>query len=356
VNDFIERRGGGLIILGSNDHSGSILSRSSGLAHLSPANLASGDVSNSKGEGATFLAPTDEGIAEGLFHSRTDGDDFEKLGPISTSYLKVGSLKPGAKPFATDSSIAGPQSPVLVAGQTYGLGRTLLVSPSDSWRAMLATESDEQNHFATFWQSLTFWASGGAEPRSYISIASPSIRQGEGLTAYLTARDEAFNPLASLTIEAEIEVTSSDGEGTVEKLPLIVEQVADAPEAYRLSSGGLSEGRGVLRVRVQTPGREGDDLSLAFDLRSEDWRLRETPDLLDRLEQAAVESGGRVFGIQETDRLITRLMGLETGSVPVQYTFKLRDSVALAFILPLLFATEYLLRRVMIERPRGGEG
>jgi hypothetical protein len=352
VNDFIERRGGGLIILGSNDHSGSILSPSSRLAHLSPAIVSLGDASNAGREGTTFLVPTDEGIAEGVFHSQTNGSAFEKLGPISTAYLKVGSLRPGARAFATDGSFTGPQSPVLVAGQSYGLGRTLLVAPSDSWRPMLETASDERNDFYTFWQNLAFWSAGRAEPPSYLSLAGASISESKGLTFYLTARDDAFNPLAAFAIEAEIDVTSPESEGAVERFPVIVERMADAPGIYRLSSRVFGEGAGILRARIQAPGREAETLSLEFDTGRKNLRQDGTPDLLDRLEIYAGESGGRVFGVQETDELITMLRGLPTASIPIQSAFKLRDSIALAFLLPLLLAAEYLLRRVALHKKK----
>jgi hypothetical protein len=352
ISDFIERRGGGLVILGSNDFSGSIISPSSPLAHLSPADVSISarglDLSKSetlKDERATFLVPTVEGQAEGLFQSLTPGGAFDRLGPVSTAYLEVGSLRPGAVAFARDGSITGDLSPVLLAGQSFGHGRTLLVSPADSWRMTLAETGGERDHFSTFWQNLALWASARAERRSFLRLASATISTGERATAYLTARDVAFQPLAELSIEAELEYSNAGNEGGVQHFPVLVEAVAGSPAIYKLSSPVLQEGKGTFKVKVQAAGHDDQTLSLAFDVQQATRQRLETPDRLDRLGLYVRESGGQVISRQDGDHLIAELLKLPSKSMRVQSTIKMRNMVFLAYLLPLFMATEYLLRR-----------
>lgn len=349
INDFIERRGGGLVILGSNDFSGSIISPSSPLAHLSPADVS---LPNAKSEASTFMVPTEEGIAEGLFQSQPSGVEPERLGPITTSYLKVSRLKPGAVALAKDGSSTVAETPVLVAAQFYGLGRTILVSPSDLWRAMLANPDESENRFALFWQNVAFLATAKAEPASHIRLASPVVSAGQLMTAYLTARDESFNPLSELDVEAETLFFSREEADSPERLPVTLEREIGAPGVYRLTARMRQEGRGDLRVKVRMPGRAERDLSLAFDVQPENRQPTETPDRLDLLNLHVRERGGHLFSARESERLVSALMELPSESREIRSAYRFRESLFMAFFLPLLMSVEYLLRRLFLVNAR----
>src|SRR6185503_15465046 len=94
INQFVERRGGGFVILGGNDFNGSILSASSRLANLCPATVSLNNNSNNDSqqesvaaapvETKTLLAPTGEG--ELLFRSYANNISISNLGPLSDSY------------------------------------------------------------------------------------------------------------------------------------------------------------------------------------------------------------------------------------------------------------------------------
>ncbi|HWP44803.1 MAG TPA: hypothetical protein VNO14_16260 [Blastocatellia bacterium] len=352
ISDFVERRGGGLIFLGSNDFNGSIISPSSPLAHLTPADVSleradrnQTETGEAEGGRSAVLAPTEEGLAEGLFVSGATGAALDGLGPISADYLKVRSLKPGASVFARDGTIAGEGSPALIAGQSYGLGRTLLVSPADLWRIRLAQAAGEQGRFAALWQNLVFWAASRAERPSYLRLADASLDAGRAATAYLTARDDSFNPLEAPVIEAWIEIIRRGDESAPDRIPVIIEPVSGSPGVYRLISDGLEEGEGAFIVAISAAGGGRQDLRLDFDVQPEKRTRFDLSGAQDRLERAAKESGGEVFTLQEADRIVAALMKLPAGSAQARTIFRLRDSLALAFLLPLLMAAEYFLRR-----------
>ncbi len=172
INQFVERRGGGFVILGSNDFNGSILSASSRLANLCPATVNINAHSNNSQQESiaplaventvaakTFLAPTREG--ESLFWSYANDILISNLGPLSDSYLRVKSLKPGAVTLA----VVNTEKQALITAQPYGYGRTLLFAPADSWRIQLAESGENKGHFAALWQNIAFWAAGNAEDR-----------------------------------------------------------------------------------------------------------------------------------------------------------------------------------------------
>src|SRR6185503_2106776 len=205
INQFVERRGGGFVILGGNDFNGSILSASSRLANLCPATVSLNNnsrqepVAPSPVETKTLLAPTSEG--ESLFWSYTNNISISSIGPLSDSYLRVKSLKPGAVRLA----VAGAEKQTLIAAQPYGYGRTLLFAPADSWRIQLAESDETKGHFAALWQNIALWAAGNAEAATNIRLQTSAIEAGTEMRAYLTARDDSFNPLMSFSIKAALD-------------------------------------------------------------------------------------------------------------------------------------------------------
>jgi hypothetical protein len=362
---FVERRGGGLVILGGNDFAGSVLSPSSRLGHLTPAhvivrrhsdarqianaeNPVSGSQSQTQGTvvspavGGAVLTLTEEG-REAL--RRTEGDRPEgKLGPLGESYLQVKSLKAGAVALAIDGSRKQPDAPVLIAAQPYGYGRTLLFAPSDSWKAGLAESADNKGAFALLWQNLVLWMAGGAEPASSIRLHAASVEAGDTARAYLVARDDSFNPVVQLSIRGAVEFDESEKAGHAIRLPLTITHDPGLPGVYELSAPALGEGNALLSVAVALKGGERS-MSLPFSVHKSRAAWRESPDVIERLRDIARASGGELFKSDELEALKIRLAELRPAGRAVREAHRLRNSMALAFMLPVLMSLEYFLRR-----------
>lgn len=365
---FVERRGGGLVILGGNDFPGSVLSPSSRLGHLSPAqvivgrhsdprqianadNPVSGSQSQSQGAavsghgpavGGAVLTPTEEG-REILWLAGGDGTD-EKLGPLADSYLRVKSLKAGAVALAIDGSRRQADAPVLIAAQPYGYGRTLLFAPSDSWKVGLAESADNKGAFALLWQNLVLWAAAGAEPASSVRLHSAAVESGDTVRAYLVARDDSFNPVDQLSITGAVELGGSEKAGRGERLPLTVAHDPGLPGVYELSATATAEGDALLSVAVVFKGGERS-MSMPFSVHRSRAAWRESPDASERLRDIARAGGGELFKPDELEALKSRLADLRPTNRAVREIHRLRNSAALAFLLPVLMSLEYFLRR-----------
>jgi hypothetical protein len=356
ITQFVERRGGGLIILGGNDFNGSILSASSRLAHLSPAVVAinaraergpqrdepgaQSPDENAKAASAV-LSPTAEG--QSLFFNPANNLAIDKLGPLSDSYLRVKAIKPGAVALAVDGAGGATEKPVLIAAQAYGYGRAMLFAPADSWRIQLAESAENKGLFDVLWQNVAFWAAGNAEPACNIRLQTSAIEAGDMLRAYLTVRDDSFNPVSSLGLKAAIRFDAQGGE--VINLPVTVASDPSAPGVYELSATAGDEGGGDLSVESEAKGGGARQSGIRFMVQAKKSEWREPFDAGGRLARAAQATGGQLFGADQLDLLKSRLLELppERRTSPVVH--HLRDSIALAFLLPLLMALEYFLRR-----------
>ncbi|HSE98324.1 MAG TPA: hypothetical protein VLD57_08685, partial [Blastocatellia bacterium] len=118
---------------------------------------------------------------------------------------------------------------------------------------------------------------------------------------------------------------------------------------YKLTSPPLAEGKGEIRVTVRSEDQQAQTLSLGFYVQPVTGLELETPDLIDRIEHEARDSGGRVFDRRDKEGLVNALMELPTEIKSVGHTLRLRDSAVFAFLLPLIFAVEYLLRQFLLK-------
>jgi hypothetical protein len=366
---FVERRGGGLVILGGNDFAGSVVSPSSRVGHLIPAqvtvrqrpdatqmanaeNPVSGSQSQTQGAaapgrgpaaGGAVLTPTEQG-REVLWRVGSDGRE-EKLGPLAESYLHVKSLKPGAVALAVDGSRTQPDAPVLIAAQPYGYGRTLLFAPSDSWKLALAESADNKGAFALLWQGMVSWAAAGAEPASSIRLHGAAIESGDVVRAYLVARDDSFNPVDQLSIRGAVESGGPGKAGRVVRLPLTVTHDPGLSGVYELSAPVPGEGDALLSAAVSLKGGPERSMSMPFSVHKSRAAWRESPDVSDRLRGIARASGGELFRPDELEALKGKLAELRAVGRAVREAHRIRNSTALAFVLPALMSLEYFLRR-----------
>lgn len=351
ISQFVERRGGGLVILGGNDFNGSILSASSRLASLCPAIVSISSQSNNNSQqdpsaaspventvdAKTIIVPTREG--ESLFRNYTDNIPITSLGSLSDSYMRVTTLKPGAVALATASA----EKHALIAAQPYGYGRTLLFAPADSWRLQLAESKDNKGHFAALWQNIAFWAAGNAEAATNIRLQTSAIESGTVMRAYVTARDSSFNPLTNLSLTAALDFDTRKDDET--KLPVTISREPATPGVYELIAPMNNEGNGRLSVEVEAKDAGARSVSIAFSAHAKKSEWREPVDASDRLARAAKATGGEAFNLDQLEALKLKLLGLQPEKRTLRITHHLRNSIALAFLLPLLMAAEYFLRR-----------
>jgi hypothetical protein len=369
IEAFVERRGGGLIILGSNDFNGSIISASSRLAHLSPAivglETGSGQQSpqapkdeklkdeKTKDEkpidekaktGRTILAPTLEG--ETLFFNPATSLSVGNLGPLSDSYLRIKALKPGAIALAIDAAERGSEHPVLIAAQEYGYGRAMIVAPSDLWKIQLAEKSENKGAFAALWQNILSWAATNAEPAANIRLRTSAIEAGDALQAYLANRGDDFNPVANVTVRAAIDFEAKEGKGA-QMLATVARDPA-SPGVCEIDAIAGDEGSGNLSVELESQGAPARSFQIAFSVQANKSERREPVDASDRMARAAQATGGGAFDEDQFESLKSKLLELQSEARTSPAVHRLRNSVALAFFLPLLMAAEYFLRRRLI--------
>ena len=366
LSAWVERRGGGLVVLGSNSFNGSVASPGGKLYALLPTEISSQNLSApaqevaqghpleaEKTHGNLFLTPTEEGSGALSGYLNASEEAGAKPATLTGQGLRLGALRPGA----TTLAVAGPpggngtseDGAPLVAGMRYGLGRTLVFAPADSWRIRTSASGEEDRAggpFTALWQGIILWVSAFARPPVEIVLSDESPAEGGELTAEIRVRDASFAPVKIEKLNARLQPLTEDG-GEASQATVEPQEVSFAPDRadpsiWRASLRMGARGRFALEVEYVASGQKGS-IEKQFAVVAQ--TPLETGAALDTLRRAARETGGDLVTTAEIESLAERLAATSPSAERARRTWELRRWWPLVFIIPLLLSAEWFARR-----------
>lgn len=391
LRDWVERRGGGLVVLGGNSFAGSIAAPNGKLYSLLPAGIDSRSLASELQQralgvpleademrGGVALTPTETGAGGALAGYRDAREAAETARAVhgnaaanrvllSGEGFRLSALRAGAFALAT-SGTAGADGTSdtgapLIAAMRNGAGRTLLFAPADSWRirTSAAASSTMQNEtgdaFAALWQGLLLWSAMGARAPVEMALSVDSPSAGSEVAAELRVRDVSFNALKIEKMNAHlqrisegVEENKSGEENSADTTNEIMEtiQVAFAPDSedaslWRAHFKAPARGRFVLEADYTAAGgKKGNASKLFITVATPNLEAGAASDALNR---AARETSGEVFNRTQMRSLAAKLVALPRHDKKAQRVWELRTWWPLAIIVSLLLATEWFLRR-----------
>lgn len=389
LRDWVERRGGGLIVLGGNSFAGSIAAPNGKVYPLLPAGIDSRSLTSElqqRAQGVPLeaseargvaLTPTETGAGGALagYRDAREADDAVRAVRgntvanrvlLSGEGFRLSALRAGAFALAT-SGTAGTSGTSdagapLVAAMRNGAGHTLLFAPADSWRIRTAAmSSSPQNEngdaFAALWQGLLLWSATGARASVELALSEDSPGTGSEVAAELRVRDAFFNALKIEKVNAHLQRISEGGEenksseensasATNETIEIM--EIAFAPDSedtslWRAHFKAPARGRFVLEADYTAAGGKKGNASKLFTAVAP--AIPEAGAARDALNRVARETGGEVINRTETRSLAAKLLALPGHDKKVQRVWELRTWWPLAIIISLLLATEWFARR-----------
>jgi uncharacterized membrane protein len=320
VEDFVDIRGGGLLVLGGGRSLSEGGWAGTPLADALPVVLE-------RVSRAAEYPPVEEIVVRptraGLTHPATQITDAEKdvaakwrdLPPL-TSVNPVVQTKPGANVLLTGTDSRGREQ-VVFAYQRYGRGRAIALPAQDTWLWRMHAKMDvkDMTHH-TFWQRLVRWVVDGVPDRVAVSVAPDRVQKGEPVTLTAEVMDPEFKGINDGRITAR--VTSPSGK--VEDVPM--EWTVEHPGEYRarftpaedgmykVSAGGTAKDgrdttRGTAVIRVAPSDAEYFDAAMRAPLLkriAEETEGRfHTPGDANKLVDAITYSGKGVTVVEERD-------------------------------------------------------
>jgi uncharacterized membrane protein len=342
IEEFVSRRGGGLLMLGGRRSFAEGGWAGTPVADALPLMLGEG-VRDSMFVGALKVALTREGAS----HFVTQIGEDEKSSaerwrsvPELTSFNRVGGLKPGATALLSGSGPAYAGGQVVLAHQRYGRGQALAFTAQDSWMwRMHADVPVEDRMHETFWRQVLRWLVSDVPDRVDAVLPPERTEPGQPIRVVARVADKAFNSLNTARVLAE--VTTPVGGIVTVPLDWTVARDGEFAGTYTPEVAGVHE------VRIEaSSGDESYTSALAYfesgvsDAEFFDAQLR--PALLRRV---AEETGGRYYAVNSLGTLPEDIRYTGKGVTRVEEK-DLWDMPILFLLLVGMLGGEWVFRRM----------
>lgn len=336
IRQFVDRRGGGLLLLGGRFALADGGWGGSTLADLLPVVLPSRKNTFHRSPATAELAPAgaDSLICRLVDDPARNAERWKTL-PYLMDYQEPGTPKPGATVLA-EMKAGGREMPLLVT-QNFGRGRTALLATSGTWRWQMSLPLGDPSH-TMFWQQLLRWLVTDTPSQLVASVPSQMLFDDGQVKLSADVRDKNYLPAPDASVEAHI-LGPGGISAMVEMTP-----VPDAPGTFQGEWTAEKPGSYLTEVTAQRGGEQiGRDV-LTFqrmDGVAENFHTEQNRDLLEKL---ASQTGGRYWKPQELSKLPSEIAYSEAG-ITVRETKPLWDMPAIFLLILILLFAEWLLRR-----------
>ena len=336
IRQFVDRRGGGLLLVGGRSSLADGGWGASDLADLLPVVLPDGKNTYHVDPATVTLTPAgaDNLITRLADDPAANAERWKKL-PYLMDYQEPGVPKSGAAVLA-NMEAGGRTMPFLVT-EHYGRGRTAVLASAGTWRWQMNLPVGDTSH-DLFWQQLVRWLTVDAFGPVVASVPRQVLFDDNRIVLSAEVRAKDYQPVSDARVEAHI-IGPNGVSASVELAP-----VPDVPGTFQVEWTAPKAGSYLTEVIARRGSEQiGRDV-LTFqriDGVAENFHTSQNRDLLERL---AAQTGGRYWRPQEMSTLVDNIAYSEAG-VTTRETLELWNMPAVFLLLLLLRSTEWLLRR-----------
>jgi len=344
IREFVDRRGGGLLLLGGQFSLADGGWNATKLTDLFPTTLPTqagtfhreADPRN----GATHTAELAKAGMDSIITRLVDDPAANaakwKQLPYLMDYEDPGTPKPGAAVLANMITPEGKTLPLLIT-ENFGRGRTAIMATGGSWRWQMSSPLGDTAH-DLFWQQLLRWVVSDTPGHVSASVPAQMLLDNGATTFTADVRDRDYNPAPDAKVEAHI-LGPSGLSALVEMSP-----VPNSPGQFQAAWSAPKTGAYLTEITAQRNTTElGRDI-LTFqrmDGVAENFHTEQNRDLLERL---ATQTGGQYWNPADLGKLAGAIPFSEAG-VTMRETKDLWDLPLVFLVLLLLRFSEWWLRR-----------
>ena len=336
IRDFVDRRGGGLLLLGGRQSLADGVWGGSEVAPALPVVLPDGKETFHRDPATVSLtaAGADSVITRLVDDSTTNIERWKKL-PYLMDYQDPGRPKPGATVLA--QMRGGEREMPLLVTENYGRGRTAVLATGGTWRWQMSLPLGDKSH-DLFWQQLLRWLVSGTQGPVTASVPKVTLLDDGRVEIDADVRDKDYHPAADARITGRV-----IGPGGL-AAALELDPVPSSPGHFQAAWSAPAPGLYVAELTAKRGAEEiGSDVVTfqRLDGIAENFHTEQNRALLETL---ATSTGGRYLRPAELGRLPTQIPYSQAG-ITVQQIKELWN-MPIAFLLILaLRAGEWLLRR-----------
>ncbi len=339
MQQFVSRRGGGLLMLGGQDSFVEGGYQRGPVAEMLPVYLDR--TSGAPPESGYRLLLTREGWLQPWVRVRTTEEDEEKRlasMPAFKTLNEVSSIKPGASVLAQVTLSSGMALPALVV-QQFGRGRTGAMLIGDLWRWNMHRVDHTQSDLEKSWRQTLRWLVSDVPARVEVETHRTSGAALPAVRIVVKARDKQFEPLDNASVTLQVR-TPDD-----RKIDLVAESSDRAPGEYEALFAPRVPG--IYRAKITVTADDGSEVGqreAGWTAEPETEEFRRLTVNRELLAQIARETDGEVV---DADRLEQFVAGLPNRKIPVveTWTYPLWHQVPVFLLAIGCLAGEWGLRR-----------
>src|SRR5580700_5373282 len=211
IRQFVDRRGGGLLLLGGQFALADGGWNASNLVDLLPTILPTqagtfhrdADPKSGTTHTTAELAPAgvDSIITRLVDDPAANAARWKKL-PYLMDYEDPGTPKPGAAVLANMITPEGRKLPLLIT-ENFGRGRTAIMATGGSWRWQMSSPLGDAAH-DLFWQQLLRWLVSDTPGHVAASVPAQILLDNGTVNITAEVRDPQYNPAPDAKVEAHI--------------------------------------------------------------------------------------------------------------------------------------------------------
>ncbi len=343
IADFVNDRGGGLLMLGSHRSFGQGGYAGTPVADVLPVVL---DEARGEGDESFFVEVGVEPTRAGAAHAATQIADTEEASaarwrelPPITIVNPITEVKPGATTLLTSDGAGGTDELVVLAFQRYGAGKVVAFPVQDSWMWQMHADIavDDMTH-ETYWRRMLRWLVDGVPDQVVVDLPQDRVQPDETVMVLAAVGDANFEELNNSSVVAS--VTHPDGDFT--DLPM--EWTAEKDGEYRTSFTPTAEGFYEVHVEAMSGDEVIGDDTAYIQVAPSDAEYYDSTMRSSLLERIAEETGGRFYTPDTVSSLADDIQYVG-GGVTVVEEHDLWDMPALLLLLGTLVLGEWGYRR-----------
>ncbi len=339
LREYVDRRGGGLLLLGGRMSLGNGGWEASSLNELIPTFLPAARNTFHRNPATVELTAEgkDSPITRLLDDPSKNADRWKKLTYLA-DYQDAGSPKPGASVLVQMS--AGRKKLPLLITQSYGHGRTALLATGGTWRWQMAETLGDPSH-NLFWQQLLRWLVADTAGPVSASVSSHTLSDEGSLRLTAQVHDAQFQPAANAHVSAHI--LGPDGINAL----IDLQPSQDMPGVYATEWSADKPGSYLTEIVAEDSSKQKQEMGrdvLTFrreDGIAEDFHTEQNRQLL---RQLSSQTGGR-YWTPDAIKDLPQAISYSEGGVSVRTTNELWNMPIVFLLLIGIPVTEWLLRR-----------
>lgn len=343
IAEFVDRRGGGLLMLGGprsfaeGGYAGTVV------ADVLPVVLDRNKVMQKGTVMRLNVKPTRAGAATAVTQlGATEAASAERWStlPVVTAVNRVDTVKPGATVLLTGTDESRAERPMLIF-QRYGRGKSFAFLPQDSWNwQMHSTISVEDLTHENYWRQLLRWLVDGVPDQIEPALTTERVEPGEAAMLSANVVDPSFVELNDAAVMAT--VTAPDG--TISDVPMAWD--GEHAGQYQASIPTRAPGWYEARIEATRAGTSVGSAVTHFRAAPGDAEYFDATMHAATLRRIAEETGGQCYDSANTASLADDLRYTGRGVTTVEEHELWHMPLVLMLLVGLLCA-EWGYRRVV---------